>query len=92
MQNSIKLSNKRPKKLNFLPKEPGIYQFIDSKKEVIYIGKAKNLEKRVKYYFSKSKGQSKKVKRLSGFSLRFLKRKIKLTKGRSCENRDLLDL
>ena len=51
MQNSISLTDKKTKNLNFLPTEPGIYRFLDSKKEVIYIGKAKNLRKRVKSYF-----------------------------------------
>ena len=65
MQNSIKLSNKKLNNLNFLPTEPGIYRFLDSDKEVIYIGKAKNIRKRVKSYFSKSKTQSTKLKRLA---------------------------
>ena len=69
MQNSIKILNKRPKNLNFLPTEPGIYQFLDSKRGVLYIGKAKNLRKRIKSYFSESKVQSKKVARLKSESL-----------------------
>ena len=40
--------------LNLLPKEPGIYKFINTKKEIIYVGKAKNLYNRVKSYFSNS--------------------------------------
>jgi excinuclease ABC subunit C len=64
MQNSISLTDKKTKNLNFLPTEPGIYRFLDSDKEVIYIGKAKNLRKRVKSYFSKSKVKSKKLTRL----------------------------
>ena len=69
MQNSISLTDKKTKNLNFLPTEPGIYRFLDSKKEVIYIGKAKNLRKRVKSYFSKSKVKSKKLKRLTSESI-----------------------
>ena len=64
MQNSIRLSNKKINNLNFLPTEPGIYRFLDSDNKVIYIGKAKNLRKRVKSYFSKSKVQSRKLKKL----------------------------
>jgi len=30
----------------------GVYQFLDSKNKIIYIGKAKNLKKRVSSYFS----------------------------------------
>jgi len=36
-----------------IPESPGIYKFF-SKKEIIYIGKAKNLKKRVSSYFGKS--------------------------------------
>lgn len=35
-----------------IPKSPGIYQFKDKNKKVIYIGKAKNLRSRIKQYFS----------------------------------------
>jgi excinuclease ABC subunit C len=37
-----------------LPKEPGVYLFLDIKKKVIYIGKALNLRKRVNQYFAKT--------------------------------------
>jgi len=69
MQNSIRLSDKKLNNLNFLPTEPGIYRFLDSDKQVIYIGKAKNLRKRIKSYFSKSKVQSRKLKRLTSESI-----------------------
>jgi len=36
-----------------LPNNPGIYQFFDKKGKIIYIGKAKNLKKRVSSYFTK---------------------------------------
>ncbi|TWP26197.1 excinuclease ABC subunit UvrC [Apibacter muscae] len=39
--------------LKTLPNQPGVYQFFDDKKVVIYVGKAKNLKKRVTSYFSK---------------------------------------
>ncbi|PJA97782.1 MAG: excinuclease ABC subunit C [Ignavibacteriales bacterium CG_4_9_14_3_um_filter_30_11] len=38
-------------KLKNLPNNSGVYQFIDEKGKVIYIGKAKNLKNRVKSYF-----------------------------------------
>ena len=69
MQNSIRLSDKKLNNLNFLPTEPGIYRFLDSESQVIYIGKAKNLRKRVKTYFSKSKDQSRKLRRLVSESI-----------------------
>jgi len=40
--------------LSLIPDNPGIYQFIDSAGIVIYVGKAKNLRKRVTSYFSKN--------------------------------------
>ena len=69
MQNSINLADRKEKNLSFLPTDPGIYKFLNSEKEVIYIGKAKNLRKRVKSYFLKSKTQSRKLKRLTSKSV-----------------------
>jgi excinuclease ABC subunit C len=37
-----------------LPDNPGVYQFIDSYGKILYIGKAKNLKKRVTSYFAKN--------------------------------------
>lgn len=39
--------------ISVLPGKPGIYQFCDDSGKIIYIGKAKNLKKRVSSYFSK---------------------------------------
>lgn len=36
-----------------LPEQPGIYQYFDERGNIIYIGKAKNLKKRVSSYFNK---------------------------------------
>ncbi len=41
--------------LQTLPSKPGIYKMIDGEEKVIYVGKAKNLKKRVSHYFQKSK-------------------------------------
>lgn len=40
--------------LRSLPEKPGIYQYYNQKGEVIYVGKAKNIKKRVNSYFTKS--------------------------------------
>ena len=37
-----------------VPHEPGVYQYFSKDKEVIYVGKAKNLRKRVASYFSQN--------------------------------------
>ena len=38
--------------LSLIPDNPGVYQFIDASGVIIYVGKAKNLKKRVTSYFS----------------------------------------
>jgi excinuclease ABC subunit C len=38
--------------LDLMPDKPGVYQFIDSNDTILYVGKAKNLRKRVASYFS----------------------------------------
>jgi len=48
--------------IHSLPAQPGVYQFYDKNGKIIYIGKAKNLKKRVASYFSRSKFDSFKIK------------------------------
>jgi excinuclease ABC subunit C len=40
--------------LPVMPEKPGVYQFMDSSGNMLYVGKAKNLKKRVGSYFSRN--------------------------------------
>ena len=45
-----------------LPTTPGVYQFLNRSGEVIYVGKAKNLRRRVSSYFMESRDHAPKIK------------------------------
>ncbi len=54
------ISDKIKSILKTIPTDPGVYQYFDEKGEIIYVGKAKNLKRRVSSYFNKQQ-QSRKV-------------------------------
>jgi len=47
-----------------LPDHPGIYKYFNEENELIYVGKAKSLKKRVSSYFNKNTGVNLKTKRM----------------------------
>jgi len=52
------------KLLPTLPSDPGVYRFIGADEEILYIGKAKNLKKRIASYFTSRKDMRRKTKRM----------------------------
>ena len=53
-----------PEEIPKLPHQPGIYKYFNSADEIIYIGKAKDLRKRVSSYFTRATGVNRKTLKL----------------------------
>ena len=51
-------------RLKTIPESPGVYQHLDGEGKVIYVGKARNLQRRVSSYFSHYDDKSPKIKML----------------------------
>ena len=51
-------------RLKTIPESPGVYQHLDGEGKVIYVGKARNLQRRVSSYFSHYDDKSAKIKML----------------------------
>ena len=51
-------------KINSFPKTPGIYMMKDKDGNIIYVGKSKKLQERIRSYFVNSKSHSRKVQRM----------------------------
>jgi excinuclease ABC subunit C len=54
----------KPEQLKSLPAKPGVYLFKDKEGKVIYVGKAANLNSRVRSYFGAPSNLSSKIQRL----------------------------
>jgi len=61
---TMKVSQILQNKVKNLPDTPGVYLFLNSKKQIIYVGKAKRLKRRVVSYFQSGRGHDARIERL----------------------------
>ena len=54
-----------PEKIQKLPDTPGVYKFLDKKNKIIYVGKSRQLKKRVASYFRKSRVKNNRLEMLA---------------------------
>jgi excinuclease ABC subunit C len=50
--------------VKIFPDKPGVYRFYNSDKNIIYVGKAKNLKARVSSYFNDAQGHNRKTRKM----------------------------
>lgn len=62
MNNKDAIRSKLNSILSNIPHNPGVYQYFNDNGEIIYIGKAKDLKKRVSSYFNKDIHENAKVR------------------------------
>ena len=82
MEKRAQFTNKKTKfeKNSEFPESSGVYKFFNSNDEIIYIGKAKNINKRVKTYFKVRKDDGKRLARLKS-SIKYIETMITKTES-----------
>ena len=60
----IEATRYKPQDVSLLANQPGVYRFYNQQGELIYVGKAKNIKKRVSTYFSSSKQHNLKTRKM----------------------------
>ena len=82
MEKQAQFINKKSifdKNLDF-PESPGIYKFFDESNNILYIGKAKNIKKRVSNYLNVRKGEGKRLIKLKS-NIKFIETIITKTES-----------
>ncbi|MEM9417262.1 MAG: excinuclease ABC subunit UvrC [Bacteroidota bacterium] len=60
----MKATRYTPQDIHLLATQPGVYRFYNQESNLIYVGKAKNIKKRVSSYFSNTKQHNLKTRRM----------------------------